>query len=53
MKIPAQTEQDLLKFIESGLPGSITFHSDGKAFRQVEIKTIRRYEHGDEKEKGR
>jgi hypothetical protein len=51
MKIPPQVEQDLIKFLESGQPGSITFHSDGRTFRQAEVKTIRRYDGGTEKEK--
>ncbi len=50
MKIPQQVEQDLMKFLESGQSGSITFHSDGRTLRQAEVKLIRRYDGGTEKE---
>ena len=41
-KIPEFVKDELDDFLKQGRPGSITFHSDGQAIRQAEVKTVRR-----------
>lgn len=40
--IPDFVKEELDDFLKQGRPGSITFHSDGQAIRQAEVKTVRR-----------
>lgn len=41
-EIPEFAKEELEAFLKSGKSGSITFHSDGQAIRQTEVKTVRR-----------
>ena len=42
VKLPEFVQEELTEFLKQGRPGSITFHSDGQAIRQAEVKTVRR-----------